>query len=45
MVLQLPNFSDVPLTIWSLQSSGVLARARGGTWPCSLELISGLEAA
>ena len=45
MVLQLPSSSDVPLAIWSLQSTSVLARASGGMWPCSLELFSGVEAA
>ena len=45
MLLQLPNLSKVPLAIRSLQSSGVPARARGGMWPYSLELLSGVEAA
>ena len=45
MVLQLPNLSNIPLAIWSLQSSGVLVRARSGMWPCSLELLSCVEAA
>ena len=44
MVLLLPNLSDVPLAIWCSQSSGVPERARGCVWPCSLELLSGLEA-
>ena len=45
MVSWLPNSSDVPLAIQSSQSIGVLARASGGMWPCSLELLFGVEAA
>ena len=44
-ILRLPNFSNVPLAIQSFQSSGVPVRAHGGTWLCSLELHSGVEAA
>ena len=45
MISWLPNLPNNPLAIQSLQSSGVLARACGGMWPCSLELLSGVEAA
>ena len=45
VVSQLPNSSDVPLAIWSLQRTGVRVRASGSTWPCSLQLLSGVEAA
>ena len=41
----LSNLSDIPLAIQSLQSSSIPARARGGTKPCFLELLSGVEAA
>ena len=43
-ILWLPNLSNVYLTIRSSQSSSVPARASDGTWPCSLELLSGVEA-
>ena len=43
-VLWLLNSSNVPLAIRSSQSTSVLARASVGTWPCSLELLSGVEA-
>ena len=45
VVLWLHNLSDVPLAIWSFQCTGVLARASGAMWPCSLKLLSGVEAA
>ena len=41
----LPNSSDVSLAIQSLQGFGVPARTHGGTWLCSLEPFSGVEAA
>ena len=43
-ILRLPNLSDVPLAIRSLQNFGVPVRAHGGMWPCSLEPLSGVEA-
>ena len=44
-VLQLPNLSDVSLAIRSSQHTAILMKASGIMWPCSLELLSGVEAA